>query len=420
MSHIAGFDYDLFISYADTENVADWVKQFQDALALKLAQHFGSVDDIRISNSNNNIASNPAAVLLACISTNYASSAACVKEFEDFRLRFGGDAQKRIFIVALQDLMEFEQTIALTAFTRIEPFRFYAADTHELLPFEHREYQDQLKKLADAIAAQLKILRSTETTQESDPSESACDIYLANVAESLQTEYKRLASELDNRGITVHNRIPPPYPATEHDTAVTTALQQTKLSVHLLNEWSGSEIQDAEQTTYPNRQLELAFQQEREPLIWIPKHLNLDPQQSGSTRRLQRKQARLQQRWDALTEKLDGLTSQLDSETRYEEKSRLQKLIDADSTELDNIEQQLDELETQLKSTNEEPTNEQITRLRELRDRDWHNSGHFLQTLPNELPDLIANKLKELQIGTAPDATGSQAALLDTHTRISF
>ncbi len=117
-------------------------------------------------------------------------------------------------------------------------------------------------------------------------------IFLADAADTLRQQRRRLARDLEPHGLEVVSNIPPPYDREEHDQLVAETLPRVDLSVHLLDAYAGREIDRADGKSYPQRQVELALKHAREQLIWLPPDLELesidDPRHGSFLRRLAR------------------------------------------------------------------------------------------------------------------------------------
>jgi hypothetical protein len=112
------------------------------------------------------------------------------------------------------------------------------------------------------------------TKQEEE--KDAFTIYLGEVADTLRTPRKRLATELEKQGYKVVTGIPPPDEAVAHEQAIKTALEITHLAIHLLDEYPGREILGAHDIWYPQKQAELALHSGKAQMIWVPAELDFE------------------------------------------------------------------------------------------------------------------------------------------------
>jgi hypothetical protein len=128
-----------------------------------------------------------------------------------------------------------------------------------------KAFKEAIDKSAgpDAAAATAATASSSEVT-----------VFVADVPDTLATFRKRLVSELQRNKVTVATGFPPPYDRDGHDKRVKEAVQDAHLSVHLLDELPGREIDGLAEETYPLRQLELARGHAREQLIWVKSELD--------------------------------------------------------------------------------------------------------------------------------------------------
>jgi hypothetical protein len=302
-----GFKYDIFISYAHVDNetaVSDavgWVKQFYNHLAVRLSQRIGRMGLVEIWWDENLDGSqvfdeviqnriSQSAIFLALTSRGYLKSDYCQQELQWFHNKAQNDRfglhigeRMRIFNVLLYNVSREKWP---GDFGRTSGFPFNDAtdkkDLGDPLDPKGKEFQDQLKDLVSALSEALESfiekpsdLPSPDITAPSQPQEETCDVYLAEVADSLRLSRKRMISELTRQGITVGKKIPPPYEPQDHERVVKVAMRKARLSVHLLDGLGGADIENEEQTTYPRKQAQLGLEHTQSQLIWIPRNLEL-------------------------------------------------------------------------------------------------------------------------------------------------
>jgi hypothetical protein len=119
-------------------------------------------------------------------------------------------------------------------------------------------------------------LTQAEKTKTSPPADNASTVFFAEVADSLRSTRARLMTELQHKGIQTVSGMPPPFEAPAHDQKVVEVIDQSMLSVHLLDQFAGREMEGAPATTYPQKQIELAKTAGKPMLIWVPKALPLE------------------------------------------------------------------------------------------------------------------------------------------------
>lgn len=300
-AYVPGFDYDIFISYAHVDDLEGWVQAFHEGLEIKLAQRFGRIGRVQIWRDKklsgdalfddvikNRI--NKSALFLALNSHGYNESDYCKQEVDWFHDKASGDEygvrigeRMRFFNVRLYDI---PHTQWPEEFGRTSGFAFYDPDADEPLPAGDKAYQSQLNTLVKAIDNNVKAFHEKASltqppstpapTTERQPAAESFDIFVAEVADTQRDTRKRLVSDLERQGFTVHERFPPPYPAAEHEQAVTAAMQQSLLSVHLLDDLPGADIDGDDDISYPRKQIELGRQHAGSQLVWVPGHLDLE------------------------------------------------------------------------------------------------------------------------------------------------
>ena len=296
MGYIPGFKYDIFISYAHVDNLEGWVKQFQEDLKIKVAQRFGrqglihiwwdeslTGDELFDEVIKNRI--NQSAIFLALNSSGYSQSDYCKQEIRWFytkatREPYGVHVGERMrfFNVCLYHISHREWPAELG---RTSGFEFFDKDQDTPLESSDPRYRHQMNELGKAIYLNLSTFKVYTAPEEIE--EQADLVTLAHrkqklflATATLLRIRNRVKRELEQKGIEVHEEIPPPDTAEEHEQAVKEALADTLLSVHLLDHRQGAEIDGDEATTYPLKQLELGQRHANSNLIWVPRTTELE------------------------------------------------------------------------------------------------------------------------------------------------
>jgi hypothetical protein len=317
-----GFDYDIFISYAHVDNLPSqgltkWVDSFQEALAGKLAQRLGRLGQLNMWRDPNldptqivdQVLENrvkKSAIFVALISNGYIASDYCLKELDLFAEGARSDAQglvinerNRIIHVHLTNIPDQKWPGVIRALGT-EGVSFHDAlddlQIGEPIKPVTSEFDRQMRQLADAtyrLLSDLKKLADQRSVEAEGKQVGASAnmrqnnkaVFLADTPDSLQEVRERLYADLERSGRPVYTPgIPPPWPSEEHAAAVGRVLQDASLSVHLLDVFPGRRIEDEQETTYPNKQVELALVSNVPQLIWVPASLNIASVASSSHR----------------------------------------------------------------------------------------------------------------------------------------
>lgn len=146
-----------------------------------------------------------------------------------------------------------------------------------------KRFHDQLKNLADALYTMLQAFEIAakgfanpgELGKESASSEGGPCVFISDVSDSLREMQKRVINELQRKGIKIVSKIPPPNKAKAHEEKVNDVLEKSVLSVHLIDGYSGREVEGNPGISYPQKQVELAKGNASAQLIWAPKDLDL-------------------------------------------------------------------------------------------------------------------------------------------------
>jgi hypothetical protein len=308
MALLPSFEYDVFISYSHVDNLGDdaWVERFHQALEIALARRVGRIGVVKIWRDKKKLdgdqlfdetietAVTKSAIFLAVTSTGYLESSYCKLELQSFYQKasaepYGLQIGDRSRICNLL-LTKIPPTRWPSEYGRVSGFAFHDADdsppgdedrlgepTDQAA--DKPRFKRQLAALADSLyklfnafkeqIAQPVVADAPSTTAEDGPK-----VFVADVADSLALIKKRLITELQRKGVRVEHGIPPPYEAIPHAEKVKAATKDGLLSIHLLDELPGREIQGEPGQTYPQRQLELARDCTQAQLVWVQKELN--------------------------------------------------------------------------------------------------------------------------------------------------
>lgn len=312
MAYVQGFESDIFISYAHVDNLTvgsqsrGWVEQFHEYLEIRLGQRIGrmgvvkiwrdpALDGSQFFDETISNAVDKSALMLCLTSNGHLASDYCQDEIKWFFKK----ASKEPAGIAIGDRSRLMNVLINNiaynrwpgVFEGTSGFHLFEAEyDHELgEPSEpgSKLFNKQIRKLVDTIYEVLCDFAEDPLQQQSsadnqsagpevDPDGDNFTIYIADVADSLRTTQRRLVNELKQHDLTILKSIPPPFEESGHDAAVKKALQQAKLSIHLLDQFSGREIDASGEVTYPQRQARLAVEHGSSPYIWVPKILDLD------------------------------------------------------------------------------------------------------------------------------------------------
>ncbi len=295
MSYVDGFEHDVFLSYARADDRASegetgWVSAFEERLRIYLQQKLGDVAlwrDVRRVAGNQRFddtierALETSAVFVALNSCCYVKSDYCQQEVGHFH-RIGpavGD-RERIFNVLLTNI---DREQWLDEFEGTSGFAFHDAAPED--PPEDGDpsapggpdFKRQLKKLGIALRDLLKAMKESSRPATQPEERVQGKVFLAAATESLDHQRRRLADDLERRGIEIVSGLPPTHDPAGHDQRVVEALRGADLSVHLFDA-------DARGVTYPRRQTQLAGEHARSRIIWLPRHLDLSTIQDASHR----------------------------------------------------------------------------------------------------------------------------------------
>jgi hypothetical protein len=368
MGYLPGFQHDIFISYAHVDNAAvdetaGWVTQFREHLDVQLSKRVGRMGAVKIwqdptlegsqlFDKTIEDAVNGAALFIALTSSGYLASDYCQQEVRWFHRKASNEPsglavgdRLRLFNVLLNNVPFSEWP---EQFGRTSGFPFHDAESPDEFGYpsdpQDKAFQMQMRKLVEAVYRTLCAMKeslqsvappATTTSAPLSPSSQpqssdAFTVFLADTPDSLRTLRRRVTAELQSKGITVVADVPPPYEAATHEQQAIAAISKAQLTVHLLDSFPGREIEDAEDKSYVQRQVELGVEHARSQFIWVPKSLDLPSLEEGSYKdfldRLENGE-----RSDASYKFLRGLPAELPHEILDEiEAARRRPLVEAE------------------------------------------------------------------------------------------
>jgi TIR domain len=296
MAYLPGFEHDIFISYSHVDDQDGWVEVFQKQLEMALSRRLGRMDAARVWRDRRRLQGNhlfdqtiqnaidSSALFVALTSKGYLESDYCRKELRWFREKNTnalsvGDRSRMLNVL----LANIHYSGWPEEFNGASGQVFHDAERDDEFGYpsnvNDRRFTTQMRQLCEAIYATLEEFKKMidKPAPPAPPSEAGggFTVFLADTADSLSALRSRVRSELRQQGVNLTAPIPPPYDSARHDERVIAELGRANLSVHLLNEWPGREIDGAANKTYPQRQAELGLQQAKSQLIWVPQSLDI-------------------------------------------------------------------------------------------------------------------------------------------------
>lgn len=306
MAQTPGYEYDIFISYAHDDNYPlgagdnGWVTQFHELLSNWLTRQRG-LKDLKIWFDKTHLGGNTrfddaikrgiesSALFFVIHSRNYQNSPYCNQELDWFLdhnqrylngIRVGDES--RLFNIQIQNLHygQWSEKLAGTS-----GFVMHDAKNAESLGFpittDDKLFSKQMHGVIESTEKTLLALakHSPKPGPENPaPKEdnNTPKVFIANVPDSLKSFRKQLINEIGSKA-TILSDLPPPFPYAEHERQLQTVLEQSSLSIHLLDQFGGMEIIDAtDGSTYPQVQADTARKRNQRSLIWVPETLNTD------------------------------------------------------------------------------------------------------------------------------------------------
>jgi hypothetical protein len=270
-----------------------WITTFEEFLAVLLSKKVGRIGSVKIwrdptldgsqlfdETIQNRI--KRSALFLSFTSTGYLESEYCQQELQWFHQnakcdRVGvsiGD-RMRVLNVLLNNIPHKSWP---EYYGKTSGYDFFKAENEEDLGYPIKcvgeVFEERVRKLVESMYKTLTAIKELSAPKVSAP-QFTKTIYLADTTDSLVRFRKRLLNDLGQQ-VKIVSNIPPPFEAAEHESKVTEAMQQADLSVHLLDEFPGREIQGEEGKSYPQKQVELGLKYAKSQFIWVPNTLDLE------------------------------------------------------------------------------------------------------------------------------------------------
>jgi hypothetical protein len=308
MAFLSSFKKDIFISYARVDDKIPgrekgWVGYFQEYLETELSKRFGRFGMVEVWRDTRELSGNMffddeieasikgSGIFLALISKGYLSDEGyCSKELkwfyekaqrEPYGLKIG--SHSRLFVLFLQNIpyQDLPKELAGTS-----GFPFHDAQGSHQIGYALRQdslpFEEQIRKLVDAIELTLRDFQKTvapktpEPPEKTELKEDSFPVFMAHAEGPLLAVRKRVIEGLRQSNIDVVLGIPPPFDAQAHEEKVISEMSKAKLSVHLLDDSPGIEIADEAGKTYYQKQVELGRQYAKSQWIWVPRALNIE------------------------------------------------------------------------------------------------------------------------------------------------
>jgi hypothetical protein len=301
MAYTDGFDYDIFISYSHNDDVRlpghqqGWVSEFGEYLqnwlekrrglqglkiwkdeALAGNTRFDQVIEDRIAKS---------ALFLVLHSHNYQRSEYCRQELAWFfkhhhgKTKVAGGEEDRLFNILINNIHYSKWP---SEFSGTSGFPFHDAPSEDASgdptsPNDPR-IEKQMRALVDAVEVTLNAFpkQAAPIPAGADGGMAAEDdgkvrLFFGDVSDTLRSFRKRMVSDLGDE-VEILDFLPPPYDPQEHNALLDQNLSRASLTVHLLDQWPGREV-DGVDTTFPRLHADKAIDASCPSLIWLPDRL---------------------------------------------------------------------------------------------------------------------------------------------------
>lgn len=284
--------HDLFVSYAQVDDQAHegeqgWVTTLVNDLKKRLTELLGRKDTFSLwkdeqalaRNADLNVeiadAINNSACMLAVLSPGYFRSDWCQRERTQFLkwVRERDAAGGRVFVIERDWVKEGKPA----EFQNLLGFKFWTGDPNDKSdlprPLDKRRtsdrsnYDDQINRVAHAIMSELSRLKAATLKKDALVQEAATPtVFLAEVTDDLRPQWKKVHTELVQRGLRVVSA-GVPRAADVIEKEVASALDKSQLFVQLLSHVVGQPLPGSKET-YAVLQHRLALAANKRILQW--------------------------------------------------------------------------------------------------------------------------------------------------------
>ena len=294
------FEKDIFISYAhlDDESLIEsqngWITEFHRVLAIRLGQVLGRKPVIwrDLELQGNHIFDqqivdqfSKVAIMISIITPRYTKSEWCVREVNEFyaacekNIGFTVNNQARVFKIVKTPVKIDQHPEKIQ---NVLGYDFFTTDpsTGRLRELSQssgqqtdRLYWDKLDDIANDIAAFLESVESNEGPASNENEQEKLKVYLAESSYETKELRDSLRRELLNSGCEIFPNKQLPFIESELVGNVSSFLDETELSIHLIGENYGL-IPEGTQKSIVEIQNELASSTSSKAglqrLIWMP------------------------------------------------------------------------------------------------------------------------------------------------------
>jgi hypothetical protein len=312
MTFLSPFEYDIFISYAriDDDPVPGtdfhWVEHFEQRLNHAFTRVFGERGLVRVWRDTGEIGGNTyfeeaiqegvnkSALFLALFSNSYLRRDFCRRELQEFYRKTQGEpyglkigSLSRLFNVRLQEVSQRDWPDELE---EREGFKFH--DDSELgetlkpgAAFD-AQFRELVVKLVHTLRAFKTAIVEQQQKEEAAAARAARTVFLSHTEGSMRELSGRIARELEEEGVNVITRVPPPYETSAHESRVIAGLGSADLAVHMLDGAPGLEMQDDTTKFYSCEQVRLGLLHAKSQLIWVPDTVKIESVENDAHGRL--------------------------------------------------------------------------------------------------------------------------------------
>ena len=297
MAYTSAYDYDIFISYAHDDNDAlsaesGWVTQFHEYLDnwLVKRRHLKGLKIWFDTELKGNTIFDQAiqgtitksALFFVLHSGNYQNSEYCRKELgwfleQNSKLPNGvmiGN-ESRIFNILIENIHHDDWPEDLSG---TSGFPLHDASGKDDFGYptsaKSEQFNVQMRNLIEAIAGILNKIPKSISNASIETTDNRPKIFIADTSDSQQIFRKRLINEFGDNAI-ILPALPPPYEAKEHQQSLQQSLDESSLSIHLLDQWPGRQVDGLEEDlSFPRIQADTATSTQQPSLIWVPDSLS--------------------------------------------------------------------------------------------------------------------------------------------------
>ncbi len=298
MAYLDGYEHDVFITYALSDDRRGWVTAFHQRLTQDLGSRLGHAA-VRLASPDHRpdtMAADRSAVLVVVTSARLSASDECQREIQAFQsaLERRGDASAEPCRTVPVLIRKLQPEHWPEPCRRAGEVLFCRTDLGLGYPLEPdgADFARAMQTLTDRLSELLHAIRADRGQRPQsgeDDQARLLRVFLAVATDDLDGERRSIADEALQLGVDLMPDLPSVLSQQEHSDRVTAAIRSADLCVHLLGPLPGRSAFGPMGLSYPLEQLRLSLDNARSLLVLYSEELiRQDVEEAGYRQLLSR------------------------------------------------------------------------------------------------------------------------------------